>query len=936
MKISKLALSLTLISSFLVACGGGGDSRSPDRPPSRLDPSSLRIDFPNGNVLPGTGNNSIPVRMVGLQTDGVETNLGPELNVTSNTQWSLGGQVGDPAIAALAAAIRDAGTIGNVQDILSSVRLSSNDTAKTLTITGVHNSSNVSRTRNFTIQPPIPLGAPFISGPNIIPLNPNDPNASFTTNYQLLQDLQDVAIDENLTNEVRWCANNSNASYAEEIPTTGSATVTFTNPFVAGSPQPVSIELFAVDDTLQCSAGTNNPSQKVASKVVQVIPATVQSLSVCALTNPPADACDAGTGALQQELVSACRGLNTGSVEVPAGQNLQLAARITYQNADGTTSQSFQCSSPSLLTWGADPDTIFLAGPDSQDGDAQLISRDQYLEIQDQNPQSTVTGTYTNNTDATNDDITDSLTLRLVDAQVIDVEIVRTSGDADEIPLNILGTELEFTLMCTFQDINSQETEVCPDAFVDWTVSPTGILEADPSADSAQTTVSAVEEPSGDGIVTLTASYNDGVSGALTDQVAITTIQDDIVEVFLLQVSNGSNPDIRNEDGFSCVGRTDLVGTIQDGENYLRGSQQYYVHALFESDEATYNGDPSTLPDITGSDAVFFSAVSGYSDNNGACLTGPIPGGEFPTGDLPGFDDLPGFGDLPTGDFPLPIPGDFDFPEFPGGGDVGPAAAFDTETKGELRARGLLRLSTVCVQAYVDTDGNREFDEDSSDLLANSSATTLVLPAADDDLLLFSNELCETLEPVLTLGAGVPGASDFLPAGAVIPLVYGVSLIADPLLATLATNDDGGLIPGEEIVQALITGEFSAINEQFPDSPIGGLGVITNALLGDAALGPVVDALDACLLDPTTTGVSALLTALLTANPDALGFPEIGSQNCDEAIGGFGAPGDFGGLEDLFSLFDPSTFFDFFDGGTDGLPGPLQDLFDMFAGLFDL
>ncbi|MGB1908236.1 MAG: hypothetical protein ACPHN3_12900, partial [Spongiibacter sp.] len=84
----RLALSLTLASSLLVACGGGGDARSPDRPNLRLDPETLRLDFPRGNVLPGTGSNMIPVRLLGLQTDQLNTNLGPELNVTRAASWT--------------------------------------------------------------------------------------------------------------------------------------------------------------------------------------------------------------------------------------------------------------------------------------------------------------------------------------------------------------------------------------------------------------------------------------------------------------------------------------------------------------------------------------------------------------------------------------------------------------------------------------------------------------------------------------------------------------------------------------------------------------------------------------------------------------------------------------------------------------------------------
>ena len=175
-----------------------------------------------------------------------------------------------------------------------------------------------------------------------------------------------------------------------------------------------------------------------------------------------------------------------------------------------------------------------------------------------------------------------------------------------------------------------------------------------------------------------------------------------------------------------------------------------------------------------------------------------------------------------------------------------------------------------------------------------------MLPAADDDLLTFSNELCETLEPVLTLGGNFPGLEG---PGIVLPLVYTISTIVDPVLTALATNDDGGAIPGEEIVNALITGNFSEINENLPDSPIGGLGQVTNALLGtnDApSLSPVITALDACVADPLTKVVGTLLDALLGLNPGAFSeLTGISFDDCQEAFGGFAIPTLPGGAPDL-------------------------------------
>ena len=130
------------------------------RPNPGLDPSSLRIDFPLGNQLAGTGTNSIPVRMLALQTDGVEINLGPELNVTRDTQWSLSGTSDSLAVADLADEVRDAGQLREVLDILSTVRLASTDTLKNLNIIGRYNFQGTpyTITEPFTIVPPVVSG----------------------------------------------------------------------------------------------------------------------------------------------------------------------------------------------------------------------------------------------------------------------------------------------------------------------------------------------------------------------------------------------------------------------------------------------------------------------------------------------------------------------------------------------------------------------------------------------------------------------------------------------------------------------------------------------------------------------------------------------------------------------------------------------------------
>ena len=203
----------------------------------------------------------------------------------------------------------------------------------------------------------------------------------------------------------------------------------------------------------------------------------------------------------------------------------------------------------------------------------------------------------------------------------------------------------------------------------------------------------------------------------------------------------------------------------------------------------------------------------------------------------------------------------------------------------------------MCVQAFIDENGDGELSE--NEKLAMESSTVFAMPVADDALLNYSNEVCEILEPVLTLGSGVPIVGDVLPAGVLMPLIYGVSLITDPVLSVLATNDDGGVLPVEEILDALITGNFSELSipgqPDFTDAPFG-LGALTGVLLDGMGeipgLGTLVDGLDACLIDPLTSTVNSLLSTLLTLDPSSfedltgIGF----SEDCEAVFNGIPIP----------------------------------------------
>lgn len=875
MKINKLGLSLALSAGLLTACGGG-DSRSPDRPGSKLDPSTLRIEFPQGNVLAGTGNSSIPVRMLGLQEDGVNRNIGPELNVTGdNTIWSIS-EVGSPPVAQLANAVRNAGSLGDVIDILSTVRLLSSDNTVTGIITGSHTfeSTIYLKSANFTIRPPVPQGLPYVSGPAVIAVDPLSTTGT-TVSYQMLQNLQDVVIPENQTTSVKFCSQDGLLAFVEPQPfalasasSNIAADATVANPFSGTDDTPQTDLIYVIEPQHNCEdlgepiGDTGGVVTAIATLPIQIIPAVVQEggVALCAVVNPEANACDSNGTFNAAAYLASCDGLGADSIDVPAGEVVQMVAQLTYTNPSNPAQSAFtiyQCSGQNRLAWTAAPTTIFDANGLNVDGGfGSLISRNEYLAIQSSNPQSVVTGAFSNEADAT--PITGNLTLNLVDSLVSNIEIIPVDLDPahsgpDPIYLNLLQKGINYRAQCTYGE-NDPVVANCAAGCVNWTVGDADLIAVNPATGTSTTASSIDQETTGDSAITATYSCREGIN----DSRDITVIDDPLVELHLLQQSNGNAPEEHNVDQFSCVGRDDLVGSLRDGE-FIRGSQRYYAHGLFESQVDGYNGDPSTLPDITSANAIGFSATAGYWSGNASadkrCVTTVAP--------VDGFPEAPAL--------PDPIVS-------------GPAASFSEEDKGLLVSRGLLRLSTVCIQAYVDDNADRQFDS-STEQGSEEGSTSLILPAANDDLLIASNDLCETLEPVLTLGANI-GGQTVLESGIIIPLVYSIGLIADPLLATLATNDDGGALPVEEILTALIDGDFSTLPGAPAEavSPVGGLGQLTSLLLNGTeevpvGLGTLVDALDACAVDPLTQVVGSLLNGLLLLNPDRLA--ELQNVNVD-------------------------------------------------------
>ncbi len=794
-------LALALASAVLAACGGGGDARSPDRPALKVDPATLEIKFVKDiNQLPGTGNNRISVRMLALRSDGINMNVGPKQVLTDKTSWSLEeSDLGDPAIAALAENVREVAGLGKVQDILSTMRMSIDDAPVSTRITGVykHNKVDYPIVATYTIEPPKALDDPFISGPETIVLNPLKPNDTATGKYSLLQALQGLASRENRTHTVRFCETSEYLEITEEQPRPiddGDVDITFSNPFADGSKSQLSVDIYAVNADTTCE----DPNATRYEKTINIVAGTISDVAACVVTNPADDVCEATTGDFNSAYLDSCKGLDTDSVSIPAAQNLQMAARLTYTNPRDPQQPPldfYKCASAERLAWSAAPELIFEDAPDAANGNGSTVNRLDFDNIAAADRASTVTASYTANPEDGDDAVTieDALTLNLVGVEVAEIRIDRVDGESgpDTIYLNVFREGIDYEAKCRFSEFGTESADfvTCPASLVAWTVAPEGIVAPTPSS-GATTELKPLETPNGQGDVVLTATYNGGLNpiSATRD---VTTVEDSIVELRLFMQPKASSSDLAI-DPFACVGRDDLVGTLSSGE-ITRGGQQFKAYALFASSGETTapqgwltapNGVDSQLRDITDQAELRFSAVIGYWDAAQGCVTES----QSPVG---------------ASDLPEQIPA-----------VIAPAAGFNADKKGYIESRGLLRLGTVCVQAYFDPDLDGVSDGDITSL---EGSTIAVLPVADDALLAEQDELCETLDPLLTAG------------GAGAQLLFNLGLIGDPVLATLAANEDGGALPVEDIINALITGDFTPLGG--PDVE-NGLGTLTSTLLG--------------------------------------------------------------------------------------------------------
>jgi hypothetical protein len=789
MNTKLLSISLAMITSMLVACGGG-DARSPDRPNPKLDPSTLRIDFPRGNKLAGLGTNKaedgILARMVGLQTDGVEVNLGPELNVTEGTRWSITGPIGDPAIAGLAAAVRNATSFGKVKDILSTDFLAEPKGTITLTLNGSYTFEGRTYTATpveFLVVPPKRVPPPSIVGPEIIAIDPLDADAIAMADYRLVNKLLGLAMLENRTGEAKFCAFESFFTFGGYLEDQSAATATITNPFDSTSNQEaIRVIISAIDPASECSSlydgdPDTNPATLFAVKTVIIQPASVKSVDVCVITNPAALTCNSNGDLADVDLLNSCQGLDSAnlaitSATVPAASRLQMVAKLHYENP-ANIDQSFnryQCRGANLLAWSSTPTTVYSAGTDGNtdlhptDGTATLIGQLAYNVIRNDAPSTMVTASYNNSSTST---ITGDLKLNLSDDTVTDIDILPKVGLATDdkkysINLSFLESDKAFTAICTYASGQAP----CGSGTVSWTVGQVDTLKVNPLIGSETTAMPTTPNNPIFGSSGLTATYK---ASDISHTVTVTIVDNALVELKLLEQDADGN-DV--EDEFSCLGSGNYSADgSQENMSFeagaAKGSRRFYAKAAFES-------DPTSFVDVTTNPAIVFTADVGYYDSaNKQCVTTPQ------SGDIP----------YPTDEI-----------------SAGKPAEFRADKKGLLEAQGLARFSTMCVRVFADSNNNQKFDAGTIDKLSSNGASTLVQPAGTLALTEQSGSACAIYDGINDNGGG-----DLLPA------LFELGYYADPILANLNPDDatleiinsvlsSGGAPNPEQLVAAVQTG----------------------------------------------------------------------------------------------------------------------------------
>ena len=898
MKSIRLVMWLLAVSSLLAACGGGGDARSPDRPGLSIDPSTMQLEFIDGETsLPGTGNNRISVRMTALQSDGINKNVGPAQNITARVAWTLS----NTPLAALSTDDNGElkfrtvnGNIGTVIDIESTQQMSIDQAAVAATITGSFKGS--SRVGNFTIIPPAPNGQPRLQGDTTILLDPTLPDDSETSGYRLLQYFTNTPVPENRTHKFLICSDSEFATVEAPQPQTdGVADVTFTNPFTPdGDNTPVDVKLFAIDAEANssCDGATPNGEREL---IVKLRPATFASVDICAVINPANDACSEN-GSFNEEYIDQCRGVDADSIFVPAAQQLQFVAKKTFNSATdpSQTLTEYVCSEEGREAWSNSDDIIFAKTLDENDNEVRLfnsvegtattVDRLTYEQLValDDDPSSVVTGNFGEGVR----ELQDSLELKLVDARVDAISIVRTDGlnpdndadNRDSLYVNSFIDGIEYRALCRFSDLSeTQQLETCPNGLIRW--ASTEPTVAEPSAEATPTVTlqpkTNVQLASDPFDFSLTVTYIGSDQDITAERFIEARDPGELQALRLYMRPDSRQPEDIEIDPFACVGRDDLVESVSQDEGFVSGGQQFEVYAVFAnvpgSDMPNLenpNAPDSGLVYVTPEDEIQFSAVQGFW--SGTWADPAVCQG------IQDIGEIPDLGEETDGIIVNDAP-----------------ASFDPNAKGRLKADGLLRLGTVCVTGFADKASIPQLSTDlqnaDGDRVATvDGSTVLVLPAANDELLAGTSPLCETLEPVLTLGGSI---EPFGGPGIILPVVYGVSIVADPLLASLSSNDDGGVLPVEAILSGLLYGDFSGIADGAPDIGFG-LGTLTGMLIEGQdevpGLGVLLDFTSSCLLSAPLDVVGGLLDTLLSFFTDTSGFDDINFDDCTAFFGDMG------------------------------------------------
>lgn len=885
-------------------CDGNGNGDGDDEAQElTIDPDSLRIEFVEGvSSLPGTGKSAISVRMLALRTDGTEKNIPPELVITDQVRWQLSGDLGSPAKAELDVfgdghpRIRDTTEYGKLQDIFNRVQMGVNDPTINASVIGFfddHEGFTHNKTLPFTVVPPTPNGSPKLEGDTQILLDPSIAGASEQSSYTLWQYFSNTENREPLTDSYFICSSDTALAEPSADQTGDAVAVTFKSPF-SSAPDANNAErivkLFAVDRNSNTECPDTAPGD-APSLDIKIKPGVFAKIDACVVINPVAaegeQVCN-DTGKLNAALVASCQGLDTSIVTVPAAQRLQFAVRRVYNDVQspGQTLVDYQCSDNDQDVWSVrEGDRIYFSNPmvDPKGGFATTADGVNYDVLKAEGG-AALTSVVTAEFGSTSS-LIDTIELNLVGPRVEGLKIERLDGvnnedgaPADTLYINSFLDAPEYRALCKFSELagGTGAFEACPNGLVKWT--STDETKALPEPGDEVVTQLAPQDGAEGGAFELKLSYLGSDEETSQSRQINAVDPGELTALRLFMVPDDTAPDTLRADDFACVGRDDQVQSLEEGE-FVRGGQQFHAYAQFAGlqDNAELptegellgaaNTSTTRLMRVTDQSKVSFSAIPGfwsgvYQDPPG-CQTAIAPGAD-PT---PITDATGGY---------ILTPGD--------GAASFADPAVEPENKGRLRADGLLRFSTVCVQAYADTGETDPF-------ASSDGASVLVLPAADDDLLTYSEELCEVLDPVVYFGSfgGVSGGT----AGFVLPVVYGISLVADPLLGSLIANDDGGTIPAEDIVSALLTGDFSSLSEEAPDLGAG-LGDLTSVLLtgGDqlpAGLLAVVDVVDACALSPVITVGGDILNLLLDF--DFEDFQNYGPSFYDDCINLFGGLG---------------------------------------------